>query len=317
MAQYKVPQDVEAEDKLLGPFTFRQFVYLMITAAFIATAWALAQIFLALALIPLPFIVFFAVLALPLKKDQPMETYLAAVVSFYLKPNRRFWIPGERESTILITAPKQVEKPRSRNITEEEASHRLSFLADLVDTEGYSIKNGASTNSAIREEFLAEADAVEDVMDNTATPVLNQIITEQNSARHDELVEQMRTAIARTEALKNAPYIPPQPVTTPAPAPNSTVLNPVAGSQPVNTNAGIQPAVPENVSREGYGPSEVSAAHNDGPARTSSTAQPLSTPARPDIAALANNKDYSIETISKEAHRLKQKDENEVYISLH
>ena len=30
MATYKVPQDVEAEDKLLGPFTFRQFIYLLI-----------------------------------------------------------------------------------------------------------------------------------------------------------------------------------------------------------------------------------------------------------------------------------------------
>ena len=28
MAQYKVPQDVEAEDKLIGPFSFRQFIYL-------------------------------------------------------------------------------------------------------------------------------------------------------------------------------------------------------------------------------------------------------------------------------------------------
>ena len=30
MGQYRVPQDVEAEDKILGPFSFRQFVYLMI-----------------------------------------------------------------------------------------------------------------------------------------------------------------------------------------------------------------------------------------------------------------------------------------------
>ena len=30
MAQYKVPQDVEADDKLIGPFSFRQFVYLLI-----------------------------------------------------------------------------------------------------------------------------------------------------------------------------------------------------------------------------------------------------------------------------------------------
>ena len=41
MAQYKVPQDVEADDKLIGPFSFRQFVYLLIAGGLIALAVAL------------------------------------------------------------------------------------------------------------------------------------------------------------------------------------------------------------------------------------------------------------------------------------
>ena len=39
MAVYKVAQDVEAEDKLLGPFSFRQFIYLIIVVIAIALAW--------------------------------------------------------------------------------------------------------------------------------------------------------------------------------------------------------------------------------------------------------------------------------------
>ena len=54
MATYKVPQDVEADDKLLGPFSFRQFVYLIIVAASIGIAWILAQIFIGLIIIPIP-----------------------------------------------------------------------------------------------------------------------------------------------------------------------------------------------------------------------------------------------------------------------
>ena len=117
MATYKVPQDVEAEDRLLGPFTFRQFVYLLIAAIAGALAAALFQIFTLLALLPTPVIFFFLVLALPLKKDQPMETYLAAIISFYMKPNKRFWRPGQGETTIQITAPKIVEKSRTRDIS--------------------------------------------------------------------------------------------------------------------------------------------------------------------------------------------------------
>lgn len=196
MAQYKVPQDVEAEDKLLGPFTFRQFIYLIIAIACLAAAWGLFSLFPLLVIIPIPFAVFFAVLALPIKKDQPMETYLSAVISFHLKPHKRYWLPGQRESTILITAPKTIEKPRARDITEEEASHRLSFLADIIDTEGYSIQNGS--NSALRDEYLAEANSATDILEDTGN--FDRMIAQEQQSRHAELVAQMRTAIANTEA---------------------------------------------------------------------------------------------------------------------
>ena len=164
MAQYKVPQDVEADDKLLGPFSFRQFVYLLVAAGCIALAVVLFRLFPLLVIIPAIPALFFIVLALPLKKDQPMETYLAAIVSYYLKPRTRKWMPGQRESTIAITAPKVVDDTRARDITGEEATHRLSFLANIVDTEGYAIKGG-TVGSSMREDLVAEANATEDIFE--------------------------------------------------------------------------------------------------------------------------------------------------------
>ena len=224
MAQYKVPQDVEAEDKLLGPFTFRQFIYLLIAAAGIAGAWGLFQLFPLLALIPLPFVFFFGVLALPLKKDQPMETYLAAIISFYFKPNRRIWTAGQRESTIKIIAPKKAEKSRTRNLTEEEASHRLSFLASIIDTEGYAIRG----DSSMKDEYAAEADTIEDVLD-ADNPVIDRIIEQEQTERKQELIAQMRTAINRTDNLiatpsANTPIAAPSPIlpTPSLPQPQAT-----------------------------------------------------------------------------------------------
>lgn len=192
MASYKVPQDVEADDKLLGPFSFRQFIYLMIAFGMIALAFALFQIFSLLAIIPIPIALFFIVLALPLKKDQPMETYLAALISFYTKPNKRFWVPGQSESTIKITAPKKVEVSRTRNITEEEAHHRLSFLAEIVDSEGFAIKNA---NSPMRDEFYAEAYNTTDMFDNSNTARLGNLIHQEQEERHQAAIAQMRNAI--------------------------------------------------------------------------------------------------------------------------
>ena len=75
MAEYKVAQDVEADDKLIEPFSFRQFIYLIVVAGASAIAWGLAQVFVPLAILPLPVILLFGALALPLRKDQPMEIY--------------------------------------------------------------------------------------------------------------------------------------------------------------------------------------------------------------------------------------------------
>ena len=96
MAQYKVPQDVEADDKLIGPFSFRQFVYLLVAAGLVALCIPLFNIFPLLIILPAPFILFLLALSLPLKKDQPMETYLSAVISF-----RRFCC-----SIVISVSPK-------------------------------------------------------------------------------------------------------------------------------------------------------------------------------------------------------------------
>ena len=194
MAQYKVPQDVEADDKLLGPFSFRQFVYLMIAGALIALAVGLFQLFPLLAIIPLPPVLLFVALALPLKKDQPMETYLAALVSYYLKPRTRVWMSGQRESTIKITAPKKVEASRTRDITGEEATHRLSFLADIVDTEGYAIK-GINTANPMREDLMAEASTAVDMFEGSRFNNLASTIQKEEIERHAEVMKQMQETI--------------------------------------------------------------------------------------------------------------------------
>ena len=199
MAQYKVPQDVEADDKLLGPFSFRQFVYLLIVAGLIALAVGLFQIFPLLVIIPLPLILLFAALALPIKKDQPMETYLAAIVSYYLKPRTRFWMSGQRESTIDIIAPKTVEEVRTRDITGEEATHRLSFLADIVDTEGYAIK-GTATNP-MRDDLIAEANATADMFETDHFNNLEGTIEKDEGKRYREVINEMRAAIEKNDNL--------------------------------------------------------------------------------------------------------------------
>lgn len=283
MAQYKVPQDVEADDKLLGPFTFRQFIYLMVAGGCIGVAFALFQIFPLLAILPIPLVLFFGALALPLKKDQPMETYFAAIISYHLKPKNRLWLPGQRETIVEITAPKQIEQPLARNITGEEAGNRLSFLANVIDTEGYAIRGGLS-NTPIKEEFVAEANAQTDILDEYSSPVINQMIINEQNARKAALVNQMRTAMNSTGVMPSTPTPQSQPtsifqstnIQMGEIGANQFSSDRIARQNPFMAPASNQPAVSPPVNQE--------------------TAAKLQN--------LANNTDYSIQTIQNEAGRL-------------
>ena len=304
MATYKVPQDVEAEDRLLGPFTFRQFVYLLIAAIAGALAAALFQIFPLLALLPAPVIFFFLVLALPLKKDQPMETYLAAIVSFYMKPNKRFWRPGQGETTIQITAPKIVEKSRTRDLSEEEASHRLSFLSNLVDSEGYAIRGNHNTN--FTENFIADATDVNDFMDDSQNQNLINLMQKEKVARHAEIINQMKAAINNTEkamgpatisshqaTLGSNPFTQnqttPNQVTPNQVTPNQTTSNPFTQNQTTSNQPTTNPFIQNQTVQN----ANTLASRNQSILNSN-------------YQNLANNQNFSINTISKEANRYRE-----------
>ncbi|EDK72855.1 hypothetical protein TM7_0642 [candidate division TM7 genomosp. GTL1] len=194
MAVYKVPQDVEAEDKLLGPFSFRQFVYLIIAGVAGIVAWLAWNLSPALGLIPLPVIVFFVVLALPLRKDQPMEIYLIAVVQFILKPKRRLWAPDGTMSIVQITAPKIVEATRSKNISENEAINRLSYLAQIMDTRGWAARGVQDMGTAVNNTVALEAEGTEDVLDRgtTVAKSFDSLIEKKDATRRQDAIATMK-----------------------------------------------------------------------------------------------------------------------------
>ncbi|HEY5695238.1 MAG TPA: PrgI family protein [Candidatus Saccharimonadales bacterium] len=329
MAVYKVPQDVEADDKLIGPFSFRQFIYLIIVAISIAIGWGLSRLLLPLAIIPLPIILFFGALALPLKKDQPMEIYLAAVISFYLKPRKRLWQPDGIQSLVEITAPKVVEIKRSKDLSQTEAQQRLSYLANIVDTEGWAVR-GVDSNTPMQNDAYYEAQQQEDVLDSSSgvAQSFDSMISQADLKRRQDMVQRMHQVQApvstpATTAITPpfdpyanlaapAPVVADEPHLTYNPYPTSihqSVINPL-GTQPTPQPEPLaaSPATPQ--------PTAEPASNTNNESDTSE--KPIS----PDIISLANNSDLSIETIAHEANRIHQKEEEqhlpdeEVVISL-
>ena len=196
MSVYKVPQDVEAEDKLLGPFSFRQFVFLIIAVISLGLAYALARILLPLGLIPVPIALFFGALALPLRKDQPMDVYLAAVISFMLKPKKRLWQPDGIEYLVEVTAPKTEETTRRNSYDQEEVQRRLSYLANLVDSRGWSIRGVNDPDSSMQADLYNEAQTAFDPLDETGATAQNitNLINQSDARRRQAMIQTMSAA---------------------------------------------------------------------------------------------------------------------------
>lgn len=334
MAVYKVAQDVEAEDKLIGPFSFRQFIYLIIVAISIVLAWGLAQLFVGLAIIPLPLILFFGALALPLRKDQPMEIYMAAIVSYYLKPRKRLWIPDGIESLIEITVPKQIEIKRTKDISQSEAEQRFSYLADIADTGGWAIRHTAQpfdAGSSMNNDVFWDAQKTEDILDDTGNIAqsIDTMINKSDERRKQEMMQRMRAPAA--PATKPDPQQWVQPQATGSSYSQPMAPQPVFPTQPQQAASTTDPSVNFNpypsqihqmvINPLGQTPTAVPA--RDEPATTEQKETPPSTsekPLSPDIINLASNSDLSIETIQREADRISKKhtedNGDEVVISL-
>lgn len=331
MAVYKVPQDVEADDKLIGPFSFRQFIYLIIVVGACFIGWFLSQLFVPLAIIVLPIVVLFGALALPLRKDQPMETYLAAIVSFYIKPRRRMWVPDGTQAFVEITVPNVVEVHRTKDISVAEAEQRLSYLASIVDSRGWAVRGvqgqGPTSPGSMTNDAYFEAQSAPDMLDASVGigQVFDTRLDQADTQRHQEMLDRVRSQSAAVTADAMQPIMPTVPVADPyaALAPPAYVIE--AAQQPVADDPNIHvafnpyPTMHQSV----ISPVAPSAPTTATPPTIQSEPvepeKPIEKPLSPDIINLANNPDLSVETIAREANRIHEKEklsEDEVVISL-
>lgn len=215
MATYKVIQDIEAEDKLVGPFSMRQFLYagIVVVSGFIAfklmfVAWWLVIPFL-------PHMILFSVLAAPFGRDQPSEIWLLAKIRFFLKPRRRIWDQSGVKELVTITVPKRVERNLTKNLSQTEVKSRLQALANTIDSRGWAVKNvnvnlfaqpsyvlgQASSDRLIDPSTIAQdvpnydVSDVDDMMDERSNPTaqyLDQMITATAQQRRQQAIAQMQ-----------------------------------------------------------------------------------------------------------------------------
>ncbi len=232
MATYKVLQDIEAEDTLIGPLTLRQCIY----AAIAVIGIYLSVVFVSkgvpfLIIFTLPFIAFGVFFAFPWTKQQTTEVWALARVRFFLKPRKRIWNQVGAKQLVTITVPKTVKRTYSSSLSPREVESRLKALADTIDSRGWAVKNvdlgyftkptlrdgsGSVTDRLVSQANLpqevpsmvtAASEDIFDVTNNAVAQKFNTMMSQQASNHREQLMQRM---VQPTEPVAAQPAVLPQ-----------------------------------------------------------------------------------------------------------
>jgi hypothetical protein len=357
VATYKVIQDIEAEDKILGPLTLRQFIFALITAFFAYLCFiAIAKHIFFLLLIFAPPMILGLFFAFPFGRDQPTEVWALAKLRFLFKPRKRIWDQSGVKELVTITAPKKIERIYTDGLSQIEVQSRLKALANTIDSRGWAIKNVNITSYAPNPLTVASSDrlldinaipdavpdsvvlASDDILDTENNPIAHQfdsMIAQSSQVYRQQLVAEMNSSTATTtpQAVSQAAFQPSwffmgsgSDNAASAPATPATVAVPTADEAALS--AQIHASSSSRHINYGNLRTIQPLSANPQPAVATTTVtspvpqQPLAAmtaPSHPAILALANNDDLNVSTIAREAEKAKsnKSGDDEVVIALH
>ena len=131
MARYQVPQFIEVEDKIFGPLTFRQFVYLAGGAGACFLLWRFLPNFIALFLI-IPVAAFAVALAFYKMNGKPFIEVTEAAFKYVLGHKLYIWKKEEKKK-MAEKKPEEVSQMLSVPKLSDSKLEELSWSLDIND----------------------------------------------------------------------------------------------------------------------------------------------------------------------------------------
>lgn len=130
MPQFQVPQFITVEDKVIGPFTVKQFIYVGAGALLVVFAYMTFESYLFF-----PIAIFIGALAGALAflkiNEQPFPVVLKNAIFYFIRPRLYLWKKEERRQTGYRTPIKKMEVTVKREPKLSES--KLSDLAWSLD----------------------------------------------------------------------------------------------------------------------------------------------------------------------------------------
>tara|TARA_B100000315_G_scaffold216908_1_gene217156 strand:- start:517 stop:996 length:480 start_codon:yes stop_codon:yes gene_type:complete len=139
--QLKIPQNVQMEDKIVGPLTLKQliivgagggfdyFLYLSLAKLYVLTVWIFPVAIIGIITLAVAFLKIQGI---------PFIQYAFLSLEFYFKPRHRVWTQGGAEVFVSITQPKPKTKDQLAKEKQDKAPpkdiSKLDELTEILDT---------------------------------------------------------------------------------------------------------------------------------------------------------------------------------------
>ncbi len=147
--QFKVPQNIDMADRIVGPLTLIQFLYLLVGgiivyALFSTIAPINPTLFLALAA---PITLFSLALAFLKIQDQPFPKFVAAFFVYVRRPKARVWFKDGRSTESVVITPNPMVSTQAPT-RKELKRDQLQQLATTLDQSSQSMRTPGGTSGA-------------------------------------------------------------------------------------------------------------------------------------------------------------------------
>ncbi|MDD5731453.1 MAG: PrgI family protein [Patescibacteria group bacterium] len=172
--QYKIPQNIDVEDKILGPFTLKQFLYIMgggIIIYVLFNIFAKTNLILFL-VISIPIAIAVLMLVFVKVNERPFLDFFFYFIAYLQDPKEKKWIKSTKVKEFKITAKiSEAEEAKQKEIADLSrrgiVRSQLQQMAIVLDSRGWSresldqelkgrVASSVEEKSVVRQKFAEE-----------------------------------------------------------------------------------------------------------------------------------------------------------------
>ncbi len=131
MTQYQVPQFVDLEDRIIGPLTLKQFLYLAFAGAILFVLWFLLAFYVWI-IIAIPVVAAASAFAFLKINDRPFVYFFLSFIKYFTKPKLYIFSTITKEA--LEKTPAIIKETPTETTEQKVAHSKLKELALNLDT---------------------------------------------------------------------------------------------------------------------------------------------------------------------------------------